>query len=149
MSNVSMIDGHIDEMSEKNIIKALQICTSQHLGCEDGCPYREVGVRECEWALQTDSLKLIKHQQAEIERMSQPVFIMETTEMTDEEIKRLRNKPAMLTIKPSDDTIRNEAITEFAERLKEKADRGFFLEHSYVDVEDIDNTLKEMVGDAE
>ena len=55
----------------------------------------------------------------EIERLSQPVFIMETKEMTEEEIKRLLRKPAMVTIKPSDNTIRNETIKEFAERLTE------------------------------
>ena len=38
-------------------------------------------------------------------------------------------------------------LKEFAERLKEKADRGFWQEHSYVDVDEIDNLVKEMVGD--
>ena len=57
----------------------------------------------------------LKH---EIERLSQPVFIMETKEMTEEEIKRLLRQPAMVTIKPSDNTIRNETIKEFAELIK-------------------------------
>ena len=40
-----------------------------------------------------------------------------------------------------------DGIKEFTERLKEKADSGFWQERSYVDVEDIDNLVKEMVGD--
>ncbi len=39
---------------------------------------------------------------------------------------------------------KSEAVKEFAERLKEKADSGFWQEHCYVDVEDIDNLVKEM-----
>ena len=41
-------------------------------------------------------------------------------------------------------TAKAEAVKEFAERLKEQADRSFWQTHSYVDVEDIDNLLKEM-----
>lgn len=40
--------------------------------------------------------------------------------------------------------IKSEAYREFAEKVKAKADRGFWQEHSYVDTEDIDNTLKEL-----
>ena len=40
--------------------------------------------------------------------------------------------------------IRLQAIKEFADRLKERADSGFWQEHSYVDVDDIDNLVKEM-----
>jgi histone H3/H4 len=43
---------------------------------------------------------------------------------------------------------KNEAIKEFAERLKEKATSTFYEEHKYVDTEDIDNLVKEMVGDS-
>jgi cytidylate kinase len=41
-----------------------------------------------------------------------------------------------------------EAIKEFAERLKEKAER-YDDEEFYVNDEDIDNLVQEMVGDAE
>ena len=41
-------------------------------------------------------------------------------------------------------------VKEFAEKLKEKADGGFWQEHCYVDVEDIDNLAKELTkNDAE
>ena len=42
------------------------------------------------------------------------------------------------------DEIKSEAIKEFAERLKEKVSRGFWDELAYVDVDDIDNLVKEM-----
>ena len=87
----------------------------------------------------------LKH---EIERLSQPVFIMETKEMTEEEIKRLLRKPAMVTIKPSDNTIRNDAIKEFAERLKEKFSWVRLEFARRVTIRDIirviDNLVKEM-----
>lgn len=44
-------------------------------------------------------------------------------------------------------TERAEAVKEFAERLKEKASKGFWNELAYVDVDDIDNLVEEMVGD--
>lgn len=45
------------------------------------------------------------------------------------------------------DTIRAEAIKEFAERLKEKAISTFYEERKYIDTEDIDNLVEEMVGE--
>ena len=42
------------------------------------------------------------------------------------------------------ETAKSEAIKEFAERLKEKASRGFWDELAYADVDDIDNLVKEM-----
>ena len=27
-------------MTDEEILKALKLCTSEHMGCEDGCPYR-------------------------------------------------------------------------------------------------------------
>ena len=47
------------------------------------------------------------------------------------------------------DKAKTEAIKSFAERLKEKATSTFYEEHKYVDTEDIDNLVKEMVGDVE
>ena len=42
--------------------------------------------------------------------------------------------------------IKSEAVKEFAERLKEKAMQKFDW-NEYVEVEEIDNIVKEMVGD--
>ena len=42
---------------------------------------------------------------------------------------------------------KTEAIKEFAERLKEKAWIGMWESVEHVDVDDIDNLVKEMVGD--
>ena len=43
--------------------------------------------------------------------------------------------------------IKSEAIKEFAERLKEIATQGFWETDAYVGVEQIDNLVKEMVGE--
>lgn len=79
----------------------------------------------------------------EIKRMSQPVFIMEKAEMTEEEIKRLLRKPAMVTIKPCDNTIRNQTIKEFAERLKAKFVGRNTLQNAMVHAK-VDSLVKEM-----
>ena len=44
---------------------------------------------------------------------------------------------------------RAEAVKEFAERLKEKAWHGIWEVTNHVDVDDIDNLVKEMVGDSD
>ena len=105
MGNVSMIDGHIDGMSDKNIIKALQICTSEHLGCEDGCPYLKV---ECTNSLRKDSFDLINRQKAEIEMLK-----------ADIENANKINFQAVSGLSAFAENIRAEAIKEFAERKKE------------------------------
>lgn len=59
----------------------------------------------------------------------------------------MTKKELIETLKDYDDdikTAKSEAIKEFAERLKERADSGFWQEHSYIDVDDIDNLVKEM-----
>ena len=56
-------------MTDEQIIKALKLCTSEHMGCEDGCPYRlgeclDDGYRS---KPMKDALDLINRQKAEIE----------------------------------------------------------------------------------
>ena len=56
-------------MTDNEIIKALKLCTSEHMGCEDGCPYRlgeclDDGYRS---KPMKDALDLINRQKAEIE----------------------------------------------------------------------------------
>ena len=87
--------------------------------------------------------KKIEELENEVERLTTPVFIMESREMTDEEIKRFQKKPALLTITPSDTTRRNEAIKEFTERLKEKS-YEIYGAYEVVDVSDIDNLVEIM-----
>lgn len=128
-------------MKDKEIIKALE-CGSQENGCYE-CPY-EFACYDDEYKsiLSKDTLDLINRQQAEIEKLQKENKFFRKT------IQENAQRALEVTIEEVENA-KTEAIKEFAERLKEKADRGFFQEHSYVDVEDIDDTLKEMVGDAE
>ena len=82
-------------MTDAEIIKALGLCSSEHLGCEDGCPYTMQACRGGD-AVMKDALALINRQKAEIERLK----------IRNDELNAL-NKSASI-----------EAIKEFAERLK-------------------------------
>ena len=84
---------------------------------------------------------------AEIEMLRNPTFEIKELDLPKEELIKQIQKAHIQIIPRSEDNIRAEAIKEFAEQLKKRADRGFWQEHSYVDVEDIDNLVKEMVGD--
>ena len=160
------------KFTQKEVIKALECC-SEPAGkcCCEECPLHHRD-DSCTTALIKQAVELVKRlktrivryqlkntnqrnalaslnkkvaeQRAEIERLSQPVFIMETNEMTDDEIKRLLTKPAMLTIKPSDNTIRTEAIKEFAERLKCRIREYIFISELEFQCEEVDNLVKEM-----
>ena len=104
-------------MTDNEIIKALECCTIPRANCPD-CPAR-IGCNDCVDILREETLALIKSQKAEIERLERH------TKMHDE--------------------IQAEAIKEFAERLKEFQKPVCFDEAFIaVDVEDIDNLVKEM-----
>lgn len=143
MSNVSMIDGHIDEpkgMSDEDIIKAL---TSDRFFSYGGhscvrCKYRyhkgeeRCGVKGCKIA--RAALDLINRQKAEIEELQKRIVFWR--EYMDYHPERERA----------------EVIKEFAERLKEKAEGCGRIElngYTYcaVGLHHIDNLVKEMVGD--
>lgn len=47
-----------------------------------------------------------------------------------------------------EETIRAEAIKEFAEKLKERATKGFWETDAYIGTEQIDELVKEMVGES-
>lgn len=54
-------------MKDNEIIKALKLCSSEHLGCEDGCPYipRDIKAQFCSDALKKDALDLINRLKVE------------------------------------------------------------------------------------
>ena len=112
-------------MSDKDIIKALKCCSYDNYQC-DNCPY---AYKTC--TVYKDSIDLINHQKAEIERL------------------RSMNRAKLATIHDLQielKTAKSEAIKEFAERLKIYSCR-FRDGHDMVDVICIDNLVKEMVGD--
>ena len=110
-------------MTDKQIIEAVGICRAQD-SCR-GCPFHELYISGCVFELMKDVFDLINRQAAEIESLEH-----RKTEL------QIRNQELQHE--------KSEAIKEFAERLKEKVSRGFWDELAYVDVDDIDNLVKEM-----
>ena len=111
-------------MTDEQIMQGLKWCYQVEGSCGD-CPYRPDDIKKakCHDRLGNDVIDLIKRQQAEIDRLS----------VYNEEIVN---------------RIRKSAIKEFANKLKDKkfyyncfGGDGYALE-----VEDIDNLVKEMVG---
>ena len=85
----------------------------------------------------TDSLDLITRQHAEIDRLNKEIKI---------------TKDAYTMLQTKIEIIKSEAVKEFAEKLKEKSFktiRNYGLTKDVVEVCDIDNILKEMVGEKE
>ena len=60
-------------MTDNEIIKALKICTSEDLGCQDGCPYISGG---CVSEIKKHVLDLINRQKAEIEIKNTEIDIL-------------------------------------------------------------------------
>ena len=160
-------------MTDEQIVKALEYCSSSDLGqCKD-CPFYE----QCEndELLAKYTLDLINRQKAEIERLQKlqnPTgaggFKVENGKVVyysdvlngyrheykdlDEIVKELnlymqtdyKNLELISHYQHKAQTTKAETIKEFAKRLKEKSKNGFQF---WVTVDDIDNLVKEMVGD--
>ena len=118
-------------MTDAEIIKALECCTSdKSIYCEDQCPFYE----RCNKYenLSKYALDLINRQKAKIEELSE--VLSDTIRIRYAEIKA-------------------EAIKEFAERLKGSKGKISMLifpregTFDYIPLENIDNLVKEMVGD--
>lgn len=138
MSNVSMVDGHIDndldnqKMTDDEIIKALECCSiDNHIGVCKKCPFTDM-CDEDEQALQKQALDLINRQNEEIERL----------------LKAINDKHCVY-----EKRVVTEAIKEFAEGLKdiicnksdESLDNPDGSNYFIPDVlDDIDNLVKEM-----
>ena len=119
MSEVSLVDGHIDNgMSDEDIIKALECCSyaKSTIDCRK-CPYypdKECVKKQC-----TDIIDLINRKNAEIEILKEKYSRLES----DKEILQGNHYSfhdgQLVMIPRTDKTkIKAEAIKEFAERLK-------------------------------
>jgi hypothetical protein len=115
------------KLTDNEIIKALECCKSVIGGNCDACPYVCCNMYEESDAIK-DAISLINRQKAEIERLQKV-----NDSFTD--IGKLYSE------------IKAEAIKEFAERLKNSAD--YCTGTIEFDTEDIDNLVKEMVGDGD
>ena len=102
-------------------------------------------------AMREKTLQIIEKQQAEIERLKKAykqcawerdAFVGDFDEMVEKEISIL---------KMDINEIKEEAIKEFAERLKEETNRVYYVESiALLNVHEIiDNLVKERVGDTE
>jgi len=144
-------------MTDKEIIKALECCTGHHRGCNT-CAYYG-GERPCTQRLEADALKLIRRQQAEIDKLLVQSGHFDTFARNLCGI-RLRNGNKIVTFEDLQSYINKqkaEAVREFAEKLKrekycrltEYDEGGWAAERLAVKVDDIDKTVNEMFGSPE
>jgi adenine-specific DNA glycosylase len=155
-------------MENNEIIKALECC-SRDPNCEK-CPLKDI---DCFINKPSIALDLINRQQAEIVSLKNKVellemekemskkdrdkataYAMDIIKKQDVEIKRLTERNFELAEKGEKvviayKTAKSEAIKEFAERLKEKTNRVYYVESiALLNVHEvIDNLVKEMVGE--
>ena len=91
-----------------------------------------------------DLFKLMLHD-GDLQRTSIISKALDLIKRQKAEIESLKHRKTELQIRNQElQHEKSEAIKEFAERLKEKVSRGFWDELAYVDVDDIDNLVKEM-----
>lgn len=124
-------------MKDSEIIDALNCCYGFH--CEK-CPLK--GDDHCGLTLEDESIKLIERLKAEIDKLKEEHDKnFEKWEILD---KRTKERYAEL-YEEAKGVVRAKAIKEFAERLKKEAMTKWDW-NDYVEVEEIDNLVKEMVG---
>ena len=142
-------------MTDNEIIKALECLTGESIPCKD-CPYSANYTHfDCQRQVAKDALDLINRQKAEIER-----YERENNEKFDKwKLLDERTKERYAELyEEAKVVVRAEAVKEFAERLKETITNaidtyynsnggGYYLAEDAI--EDIDNLLKEMVGETE
>lgn len=135
------------KLTDNEIVKALECCIGDTDGKDCfGCPLYEID--DCQAHLNLAALDLINRLQAEKQNLEIELQAMRgAANSYKAEIKKLRyNLEAVLDERAD----HSEAYKEFAERLKEKSKQGKgYLGNVYhsVDVAEIDNLLKELVGD--
>ena len=65
-------------MTYEQVMNALAICSSEHLGCEDGCPYTMQACRRGD-AVMKDALAILKRNNKEIKELTNAVEIYGTS----------------------------------------------------------------------
>jgi hypothetical protein len=150
-------------MTDNEIIKALECCTTNGASCK-GCPaFVKVDRSNCKKYFR-GAIDLINRQKAEIDDLNKD--LADTIALNYEERKGLKAEIEDLkmqvkvyealflrcygiTICGNNPIayIKAEAIKEFAERLKGTFPKDDFLRSTKRISEDIDNLVKEMVGD--
>ena len=134
-------------MTDNEIKKALEICIMDD--CEI-CSCRCGSVGDCRDALNKKSLDLINRLQAENERLKSIVLAFTNEVVIDGNgyyIKDLSYEKITYNAKKCLASIKAEAYKEFAERLKGTFPKDDFLRSTKQISKDIDNLLKEKVGE--
>ena len=130
-------------MTDNKIIKALECCGIDNC---DECPcyIEEWG---CAKNLQLMALDLINRQKSQIlKEQNKNSKLRNERNRQKAEIERLKGNNNAIMQTMAD--VHTEAIKEFAERLKERAEAHYFDNYCYaVSIEEIDNLVKEMVGE--
>ena len=121
------------KLTDSEIVKALECCIESN-SCSK-CPFANIAdIRICTSEMSKNSLDLINRLQAENEDFK---FLYENLKVEHlETIKAIKYHKA-------------EAYKEFAERLKNETFKIDYCSSIYnvVDVDDIDNLVREMVGE--
>lgn len=138
-------------MTDKEIIKAMELCFSEGFRKCEECPLKsqQDEMFTCIRIKQKNAFDLINRQQAEIEKLK------EENKFHRKTIQENAQRALEVTIEEVDKA-KTEAIKSFAERLNDtildKSDRSldnpngndYFISDV---IEDIDNLVKEMVGE--
>ena len=133
-------------MTDKEIIKALAIHINGKYNCH-GCPY--MAYNDCSDKILTDSLHLIKRQQAEIEICSE---VIERQDKEIDELNKFANERLDKFTERYDRNLKAEAIKEFAGRIIKYIDVGHLRPPTEKCLSDLDvrqiveKIAKEMVG---
>ena len=160
-------------MTDKEIKKALEHCISTRtIGACNGCPFNDINLCKKDiYSIEKYALDLINRQEAKLNQCQQDLqdLTLEKVELFDiateqkAEIERLEEFASSKCEDCAGCTAwkcdcaniegyaKAEAIKEFAERLKKDKTTAISLYKftEVVRVTDIDNLLKEMVGDGE
>ena len=135
-------------MTDKEIIKALECCTTKGAKCSDCPAFKKVDRSDCKKYFR-GAIDIINRQQAEIERLRNENEIL--SKNADTAFQDGLNEAQDLYAEQVKDEIKSEAIKEFAERLKERQQTFIGDEYAYkfIYLIEIDNLAKEMVGEQE
>lgn len=126
-------------MTDNEIIKALECCTTKDAKCSDCPAFKKVDRSDCKKYFR-GAIDLINRQQSEIERYERENNSkFDKWKLLDD---RTKQRYAEL-YEEAKSVVRAEAIKEFAVRLK----CGVPQETGVIRCSDIDNLLKEMVGE--
>lgn len=94
------------------------------------------------WSKDYTELKT-KFETAKAEILKKPTSASAIQILAEQAVNSVDRTPQFIS------KIKAEAIREFAERVKERASKGFWESDAYIGIEQIDDIVKEMVGDDE